>query len=83
MRLDKAAPGNTDPVRDIIDDLRERGVRALSPNGVLGDPTGASAAEGADLFSQLPQRALAAFDRVGPATGDEGHSMSGTVPPPG
>ena len=24
----------------------ERGVRAASPNGVLGDPTGATAAEG-------------------------------------
>jgi mycofactocin precursor peptide peptidase len=83
VRLDQAAPGNTDPVRDIIGDLRERGVRALSPNGVLGDPTCASAAEGADLFSQLLQRALAAFDRVGHATGDEGHSMSATVPPPG
>jgi creatinine amidohydrolase len=26
--------------------MREGGVAAVSPNGVLGDPTGASAAEG-------------------------------------
>ncbi len=29
-----------------IPELRERGVKAVSPNGVLGDPTGASGAEG-------------------------------------
>jgi creatinine amidohydrolase len=31
-------------------DLSARGVRHVSPNGVLGDPTGASAAEGERLL---------------------------------
>jgi creatinine amidohydrolase len=30
--------------------LRAEGVRAVSPNGVLGDPAGASAAEGRSLL---------------------------------
>jgi len=30
--------------------LRERGVRAVSPNGVLGDPAGASAEQGRELL---------------------------------
>ncbi|MTA78678.1 MAG: mycofactocin biosynthesis peptidyl-dipeptidase MftE, partial [Actinobacteria bacterium] len=33
--------------------MRTGGVRAVSPNGVLGDPTGASADEGAELFAML------------------------------
>jgi creatinine amidohydrolase len=36
--------------------LRERGVREISPNGVLGDPAGASAAEGERLLDDLTQR---------------------------
>ena len=35
--------------------LRERGVRAVSGNGVLGDPAGASAAEGERLLARLSQ----------------------------
>jgi creatinine amidohydrolase len=34
----------------LIEDLRARGVRAVAPNGVLGDPDGASAAEGRALL---------------------------------
>jgi creatinine amidohydrolase/Fe(II)-dependent formamide hydrolase-like protein len=33
--------------------LREQGVRAVSANGVLGDPAGASAAEGEHLLARL------------------------------
>jgi hypothetical protein len=33
--------------------LRRSGVRAVSPNGVLGDPAGASAGEGAALLDRL------------------------------
>ena len=36
------------------------GVRAVSPNGVLGDPAGASAAEGAELLEQVVADLLAA-----------------------
>ncbi|HZD73064.1 MAG TPA: mycofactocin biosynthesis peptidyl-dipeptidase MftE [Actinomycetota bacterium] len=58
-----AEPGNRTPIAELMPALRERGVRAVSPNGVLGDPTGASAAEGADLLDQL-EASLAAAVRA-------------------
>ncbi|HRO30309.1 MULTISPECIES: mycofactocin biosynthesis peptidyl-dipeptidase MftE [Micrococcaceae] len=45
--------GRTDPVGDLMPRLREHGVAAVSPNGVLGDPTTATAAAGDDLFDRL------------------------------
>jgi creatinine amidohydrolase len=53
VRLDAAAAGDTRPLRAIMPDLSARGVRHVSPNGVLGDPTGASAAEGERLLGLL------------------------------
>jgi creatinine amidohydrolase len=53
VRADAAAPGETRPIADIMPDLRARGVRAVSPNGVLGDPSGACALEGEQLLGQL------------------------------
>jgi creatinine amidohydrolase len=40
--------------------LQAAGVRAASRNGVLGDPSGASAAEGAELLAALTADLLAA-----------------------
>jgi mycofactocin precursor peptide peptidase len=42
--------GSHAPLEEIIGRLRAEGVRAVAPNGVLGDPTGASAEEGRALF---------------------------------
>jgi creatinine amidohydrolase len=53
VRLDLAAPGDTRPLRQIMPRLRASGVRAVSSNGVLGDPTGASAAEGERILAAL------------------------------
>jgi mycofactocin precursor peptide peptidase len=53
VRLDLAAPGDTRPLAVIMPALRAHGTRHVSPNGVLGDPTGASAAEGERLLAQL------------------------------
>jgi mycofactocin system creatininase family protein len=53
VRLDAAVPGDTRPLTEILPDLSAHGVRHVSPNGVLGDPTGASAAEGEQLLSLL------------------------------
>jgi mycofactocin system creatininase family protein len=50
VHLDACAPGNQRPVRELMPALRAGGVAAVSPNGVLGDPRGASAAEGARLL---------------------------------
>ncbi|MFJ9563845.1 mycofactocin biosynthesis peptidyl-dipeptidase MftE [Streptomyces fuscichromogenes] len=46
VRLDAAVAGDTRPLPVLLPELTARGVRAVSPSGVLGDPTGASAEEG-------------------------------------
>ncbi|WP_105972142.1 mycofactocin biosynthesis peptidyl-dipeptidase MftE [Streptomyces geranii] len=46
VRLDAAVAGNTRPLAALLPALMADGVRAVSPSGVLGDPTGASAEEG-------------------------------------
>ncbi|HST66180.1 MAG TPA: creatininase family protein, partial [Mycobacteriales bacterium] len=50
VRSALAAAGNTAPVAALLPALRAGGVRAVSPNGVLGDPAGASVAEGTTLL---------------------------------
>jgi mycofactocin precursor peptide peptidase len=50
VRSGLAAAGNTAAVASLLPALRSGGVRAVSPNGVLGDPVGASAAEGSALL---------------------------------
>lgn len=53
VRMDLAEPGSAARFREIGDVLRTEGLAAVTPNGVLGDPTGASAAEGAALFGRM------------------------------
>lgn len=53
VSLDHAAAGDRRPLPELLPLLRDSGVRAISPNGVLGDPAGANAAEGAALLDQL------------------------------
>jgi len=53
VRLGAAAPGDTRPLAEVMPGLREHGVGWVSANGVLGDPTGASAAEGDALLRLL------------------------------
>jgi mycofactocin precursor peptide peptidase len=62
VRLERAAAGNTAPLAELMPVLRRSGVRAVSPNGVLGDPAGASAAEGAALLDRLLSGLLAMVD---------------------
>jgi mycofactocin precursor peptide peptidase len=66
VRFDRAEPGNIEPIQTLLPQLRSAGVAALSANGVLGDPTGATAAEGAQLFDQLVDRATEALARWQP-----------------
>jgi mycofactocin precursor peptide peptidase len=56
VRTQAAAPGDSRPLEDLLPLLRARGVRAVSENGVLGDPSGASAAEGERLLARLTAR---------------------------
>ena len=50
---DRAPVGRVERLDALLPELREKGVRAVSPNGVLGDPSGASAAEGKTLLEQM------------------------------
>jgi mycofactocin precursor peptide peptidase len=50
VALDRAEAGDTRPLADLLPELRRAGVAAVSSNGVLGDPAGASAAEGERRF---------------------------------
>lgn len=47
VRLELAVAGDCRPLAEILPALMSGGVAAISANGVLGDPTGASATEGA------------------------------------
>jgi creatinine amidohydrolase len=60
-RVDMAAAeaGDRRSAADLMPLLRQHGVRAVSDNGVLGDPTGANAEEGARLLDEAA-RALSA-----------------------
>ncbi len=69
VRLDLAAAGETRPLAEIMAGLRTRGVRQVSPNGVLGDPAGASAAEGEALLALLVADLAATLTRLAGAPG--------------
>ncbi|MEO5666169.1 MAG: mycofactocin biosynthesis peptidyl-dipeptidase MftE [Nocardioides sp.] len=53
VRFDRAVVGDCRPLTEIFRALTSGGVAAVSPNGVLGDPTGASAAEGAAVLASM------------------------------
>lgn len=54
------APGNTAPIADISSVLRTHGVKGVSPNGILGDPTGSSAEHGRHVFERWAAELVAA-----------------------
>ena len=56
--LDRVRPGRVDRLESLLPELREKGVRAVSPTGVLGDPRGASAQEGARLIEGMIAEAV-------------------------
>jgi mycofactocin precursor peptide peptidase len=60
VRTDRAVAGETAPIGALLPRLRAEGVRAVSPTGVLGDPAGATAEEGADVLNALVGRLIAA-----------------------
>ena len=57
--LDRAEAGQTRPLSELMAELATGGVAAVSNNGVLGDPEGASAEEGRRLFDDLVTRTVA------------------------
>ena len=64
VRLDLAEAGDTRPVGELIEQLRASGVRSVSPNGVLGDPRGATAELGSRLLDELVAGCLTAIDAL-------------------
>ena len=63
VRLDLAAPGDERTWAEVEAEIIAGGVIAVSPSGVLGDPTGASAEEGEQLLADLVDRLLVAVAR--------------------
>jgi creatinine amidohydrolase len=51
VRLDLAEPGDTRPLAELLPGLRAGGVATVSSNGILGDPTAATADEGLRLLA--------------------------------
>lgn len=69
VSMELAAPGCTRPLAEILPVMREGGLAAVSPGGVLGDPTTATAGEGRRLWDALVADASSRLDRWNP--GDE------------
>lgn len=53
VRMDRAQVGDCRPIGALMPVLQAGGIRAVSANGVLGDPTGATAEEGDDLLTAM------------------------------
>jgi mycofactocin system creatininase family protein len=68
VRTALASAGNTEPLSRLLPRLRRGGVAAVSPNGVLGDPEGASAAEGRQLLDGLVADLVASVAAWHPAS---------------
>jgi creatinine amidohydrolase len=62
VRMHRAEVGVTAPLADLIDELREGGVAAVSRNGVLGDPLRATANAGRNILTRLTIDLVAAVD---------------------
>jgi creatinine amidohydrolase len=60
VRVERAEAGAIEPLGALAGRLRTEGVRAVSPNGVLGDPRPASDAEGRELLNRLTEQLLTA-----------------------
>jgi len=53
VRTDRMLAGNDAPLRELLPSMRRGGVAAVSPIGVLGDPTTATADAGSRIFSEM------------------------------
>ena len=71
VRVHRAQVGCTEPLERILSALMAGQLDQLSPNGVLGDPTGATAAEGKALLATMARRVA---DEIRTGSRDE-HGM--------
>ncbi|MDQ1041727.1 mycofactocin system creatininase family protein [Streptomyces sp. V3I8] len=72
VRMHRARPGDVRALAQVLPILRASGVRAVSGNGVLGDPTGATAAQGRRILAAWSADLLAAVERWSAATDHAG-----------
>jgi creatinine amidohydrolase len=71
VHVDAFEAGNVRPLGELLETIRNSSVRAVSENGVLGDPHGASREEGAEILAALAADLSASLDswiaaRTGP-----------------
>lgn len=64
VRLERAEAGNTQPLAEILPAMMAGGIAAVSANGVLGDPAGASAEEGERVLAAMVADVVAAAGRL-------------------
>lgn len=64
VRLDRAEPGTTGTLEELLPLMMAGGVKAVSANGVLGDPAGASAEEGAVVLGSMVDDVVAFVARM-------------------
>ena len=69
VQIGEIRPGNTESLADILPQLRSGGVGAVSPTGVLGDPTTATAESGERIFDDMVAQARARIGRWQPNRG--------------
>lgn len=62
VRHNEAVIGNLAPLHELASGLRADGVASASASGVLGDPTGATGAEGRELLEAIAADLFAAVD---------------------
>jgi mycofactocin precursor peptide peptidase len=80
VRTSAAVPGDTRPLAEVMPDLIARGVRVVSANGVLGDPTGATGAEGGRILQAMVSCVVR---RIGAGlVDDRGRLLDPGDPPP-
>lgn len=66
VRTDRMLAGNGAPLAELLPSMRHGGVAAVSPVGVLGDPTTATAGEGKRIFAEMVAGCLGRILRWSP-----------------
>ena len=70
VHMNERRPGNLAKLVQLMPEIRRGGIAAVSEVGVLGDPTTATAADGARLFSEMVSKCTELIKRWVP--GDDG-----------
>lgn len=78
VRICDAEAGNVRPLSELIPALRIHGVRSVSPNGVLGDPSGATFEEGQALLASAVDQLIVFAARGMPTEHRMGHRIEQT-----